>query len=137
MYERILAAVDRSEVADRVLAAAGELAAMSDGEVVVLHVREHDLSKFPVVPPESRGEAQSFVDDAVTKLTAAGVKAVGSTRDAVIGFTGAGIVDEAGGLEADVILLGSRGRRELAERLHGSTGHKVLRLADRPVLVVR
>ena len=33
--------------------------------------------------------------------------------------------------------MGSRGRGDLARLLLGSTAHKVIHLADRPVLVVR
>jgi nucleotide-binding universal stress UspA family protein len=33
--------------------------------------------------------------------------------------------------------MGSRGRSELAGLVLGSTAHKVIHLADRPVLVVR
>jgi nucleotide-binding universal stress UspA family protein len=38
MYERILAAIDGSEVAERVIAAARDLATLSGGEVWVIHV---------------------------------------------------------------------------------------------------
>jgi nucleotide-binding universal stress UspA family protein len=41
------------------------------------------------------------------------------------------------GLGADVIVMGSRGRGDLAGLVLGSTAHKVIHLADRPVLVVR
>jgi nucleotide-binding universal stress UspA family protein len=37
----------------------------------------------------------------------------------------------------DVIVMSSRGRGDLAGLLLGSTAHKVIHLADRPVLVVR
>jgi K+-sensing histidine kinase KdpD len=45
MYERILAAVDESQIAERVLAAAKELATLSNGEVYILHVWEAEPSK--------------------------------------------------------------------------------------------
>jgi nucleotide-binding universal stress UspA family protein len=35
------------------------------------------------------------------------------------------------------IIMGSRGRGDLAGLVLGSTAHKVIHLADRPVLVVR
>jgi nucleotide-binding universal stress UspA family protein len=40
-------------------------------------------------------------------------------------------------LDAEVIIMGSRGRGDLAGLVLGSTAHKVIHLADRPVLVVR
>lgn len=138
MYERILAAVDESDVADRVLAAATELAALSHGEVFVLHLREREPTKFGVIPStESPADANSLVDDAVQKLTAAGVKAAGTARNSVFGYAAREILAEADSRDAGVIVMGSRGRGDLAGLLLGSTAHKVIHLAGRPVLVVR
>jgi nucleotide-binding universal stress UspA family protein len=137
MYEKILAAVDESETADRVLAAARELATLSRGEVFVLHLREREPSKFGVTSAETSGESQSFVDKAVEELTTAGVKASGIARDCVFGFAAREIIAEANSREAGLIVLGSRGRGDLAGLLLGSTAHKVIHLADRPVLVAR
>jgi Universal stress protein family len=50
MYERVLVAVDESQIAARVLAAAQELARLSSGEVLVLHVWEGE----PSSPARSR-----------------------------------------------------------------------------------
>jgi nucleotide-binding universal stress UspA family protein len=40
-------------------------------------------------------------------------------------------------LGCGVIVMGSRGRSDLAGLVLGSTAHKVIHLADRPVLIVR
>ncbi len=58
-------------------------------------------------------------------------------RDTVFGYAAREIVSDAVGLGADVIVMGSRGRGDLAGLVLGSTAHKVIHLADRPVLVVR
>jgi nucleotide-binding universal stress UspA family protein len=137
MYEKILAAVDESDSAERVLAAARELAALSHGEVFVLHLREREPSKFGITSAETASESRSFVGEAVQELTTAGVKASGITRDCVYGFAAREIIAEAGSREAGVIVMGSRGRGDLAGLLLGSTAHKVIHLADRPVLVAR
>ena len=39
--------------------------------------------------------------------------------------------------DVDVIVMGSRGRGDLAGLVLGSTAHKVIHLTDRPVLIVR
>jgi nucleotide-binding universal stress UspA family protein len=137
MYEKILAAVDESDAADRVLAAARELAALSNGEVFVLHLREREPSKFGVTSAETSTESRSFVDDAVQQLADAGVKASGVARDCVFGFAAREIIREADSREAGVIVMGSRGRGDLAGLLLGSTAHKVIHLANRLVLVAR
>ena len=47
------------------------------------------------------------------------------------------IVAAARDHEAGMIVLGSRGRGDLTALLLGSVAHKVIHLADHPVLVVR
>ena len=47
------------------------------------------------------------------------------------------IVTDAQEHGVDVIVMGSRGPGDLAGLLLGSTAHKVIHLADRPVLIVR
>jgi nucleotide-binding universal stress UspA family protein len=138
MYARVLAAVDHSEVSERVLTAARELALLSKGEVWVLHLREREvIPRMGLVPAESEDDAETTVRSAVDELTAAGVTAHGEIRDTVFGHAAREIMDDAREHEADVIVMGSRGRGDLAGLVLGSTAHKVIHLADRPVLVVR
>lgn len=139
MYEKILVAVDHSEVSMRALAAARELASLSHGEVWVLHLREREMmgKTGMMTSAESSDEAGTAVNDAVAELTQAGIKAHGVVRDTVFGYAAREIVSDAAGLGADVIVMGSRGRGDLAGLVLGSTAHKVIHLADRPVLVVR
>ena len=137
MYEKILVAIDESEAADRVLTAARELAALAHGEIWILHLREREPSKFMAAANETTEDAQATVDSAVQKLTAAGITTDGTVRDAIFGYAAREIVAEAKDRDAGVIVMGSRGRGDLAGLLIGSTAHKVLHLTDRPVLVVR
>lgn len=138
MYEKLLVAVDHSGITDRVLGAAGELASLSGGEVWVLHLRERELmARGALVTTESDTEAQAQVDAAVAELTTAGVKAHGVVRTTVFGYAAREIINDAKSLDVGVIVMGSRGRGDLAGLLLGSTAHKVIQLSDRPVLVVR
>jgi nucleotide-binding universal stress UspA family protein len=137
MYEKILAAVDDSAIADRVLGATRELASLSGGEVWVIHVREREPSKFMSSSAESGEEAHETVSAAVEKLANAGVKAHGQVAHTVYGYAAREIVSFAQENEIGVIVMGSRGHGDLAGLLVGSTAHKVIHLADRPVLVVR
>jgi nucleotide-binding universal stress UspA family protein len=118
-------------------AAARELAKLSHGDVLVVHMREREQSKFGLTSTESREDAQAFVDAAVGKLTATGISARGSARDTMFGHTAREIIGDAESNDIDVIVMGSRGRGDLAGLLLGSTAHKVIHLARRPVLVVR
>jgi nucleotide-binding universal stress UspA family protein len=142
MYSRLLVAVDHSEITARVLAAARELASLSKGEVWVLHLREREAmgrvsGGRGLLATETTDDAQSLLDAAVDELTRAGIKARGEVRDTVFGFAAREIVDDAKSNDVGVIVMGSKGRGDLAGLVLGSTAHKVIHLADRPVLVVR
>jgi len=139
MYDKILVAVDHSEASDRALDAARDLALLSKGEVWVLHMREREVAVKTGVSlsDESMDEARAAVAAAVDKLTAAGVKAYGDVGTTLFGYAARNIVDDAKEHDVDVIVMGSRGRGDLAGLILGSTAHKVIHLADRPVLIVR
>jgi nucleotide-binding universal stress UspA family protein len=127
MYDRLLVAVDHSETSPRVLAAAKELALLSKGKVWVLHLLEK----------ESDQEAAQPVRDGVDALKQAGVDAEGEIRPTTFGHAAREILADAKEHDADVIIMGSRGRSDFAGAILGSTAHKVIHLADRPVLVIR
>jgi len=139
MYEKILVAVDHSEITPRVVNVARELASLSNGEVWVLHLREREPMGRTglLMSPESRDEASEAVTTAVETLTKAGIKAHGTVRDTMFGHAAREIVSDAQEHGAGVIVMGSRGRGDLAGLVLGSTAHKVIHLADRPVLIVR
>jgi nucleotide-binding universal stress UspA family protein len=139
MYDRILVAVDHSEMSDRAVVAARDLAVLSNGEVWVLHLREREMGPKTgvLVPNEPTEEANAEVSASVEVLTQAGVKAHGKVRNTIFGYAAREIVSYAKQVDADVIVMGSRGRGDMAGLLLGSTAHKVIHLSDRPVLVVR
>jgi len=137
MYDRLLAAVDDSEVSPRVIAAAKELASLSQGQVWVLHLREREFGRLGLTPIESEEEAREPVKAGVDALTQAGIDAHGEVRETVFGHAAREIVKDAQEHDAGVIIMGSRGRSDLTGAMLGSTAHKVIHLTDRPVMVVR
>jgi nucleotide-binding universal stress UspA family protein len=139
MYDKILVAVDHSEMSDRAVLAARDLAVLSKGEIWVLHLREREMgAKTGVLRiDETTEDADAQVAASVEVLTEAGVKAHGEVRNTIFGYAAREIVNDASEVDADVIVMGSRGRGDLAGLLLGSTAHKVIHLSDRPVLVVR
>jgi len=139
MYDKILVAVDHSEASDRALLAARDLALLSKGEVWILHLREKEVvTKGSVVmTDETEREATSMVEAAVDKLIEAGVKAHREVATTLFGYAARNIVEDAIDHDVDVIVMGSRGRSDLAGLVLGSTAHKVIHLTDRPVLIVR
>jgi nucleotide-binding universal stress UspA family protein len=138
MYEKVLVAIDRSENSNRALAAARDLALLSDGEVWVLHLREQEvIPRMGLVADESPEEAHLWLESAVDELRNAGVKATGEARNTIYGQAAREIVADARLHDVGIIVMGSRGRSDLTGLLLGSTAHKVIHLIDRPVLVVR
>jgi nucleotide-binding universal stress UspA family protein len=139
MYDKILVAVDHSEISDRAVVAARDLAVLSNGEVWVLHLRERETGAKTgqLVTDETTDDANAAVAAAVDVLAQAGVKAHGEVRNTIFGYAAREIIIDAGEVNADVIVMGSRGRGDLAGLLLGSTAHKVIHLSDRPVLIVR
>jgi nucleotide-binding universal stress UspA family protein len=138
MYEKLLVAIDHSKATENVLGAARELASLSGGEVWVLHLREREvMPRAGLIENESADDAQAQVDAAVDELTKAGIKTHGVMRSTIYGHAAREIVVDAKNLDVGVIIMGSRGRGDLAGLVLGSTAHKVIHLADRPVLVVR
>ena len=137
MYERLLVAVDHSEVSDRAIAAATDIASLSKGKVWVLHLREREFGRVGRAPTESDEEARESVTQGVEALIQAGIDAQGEVREALYGHAAREIVEDAKKHDAGVIIMGSRGRSDIAGLVLGSTAHKVIHLTDRPVLVVR
>ena len=137
MYERILVAIDDSEVAEQVLVAAQELAILSSGEVWVVHVHEGDPSKHASPTAHPSGDAHAMVDEAVAKLASAGVTAHAEVSFNLSGYAAREIIYAAQAHEVGVIVMGSRGLSDIAGLVLGSTAHKVIHLTHRPVLIVR
>ena len=138
MYDRLLVAVDHSEISPRVIAAARDLALLSKGKVWVLHLLEKEVyAQMGDVPSESEQEARRAVTEGVDALRQAGVDAEGEIRPTTFGHAAREILADAKEHDADVIIMGSRGRSDFAGTILGSTAHKVIHLTDRPVLVIR
>jgi len=139
MYDKILVAVDHSEISDRAVLAARDLALLSKGEVWVLHLREREIAVKTglAMMDETESDAKAMVSAIVEKLADAGLKAHGEVRTTLFGYAARDIVDDAIEHDADVIVMGSRGRNDLTGFILGSTAHKVIHLTDRPVLIVR
>jgi nucleotide-binding universal stress UspA family protein len=61
----------------------------------------------------------------------------GVVKNTLYGHAAREIVEDAKAHDVGAIIMGSRGRSDLAGLVLGSTAHKVIHLTDRPVLVVR
>jgi len=135
--KRIFLPVDGSDHSRRAITKAAEIARLSGGEVRVFHFQEREPSRAGTATFETTAEAQRLVDDALSVLQAAQVKATGETKAGLSGEQSKAIVDEAGRFDADLIVLGSRGLSNFEALLLGSVAYKVVHYAHCPVLIVR
>jgi len=137
MFERILLAVDGSHHSGKAVLVAADLAFRYGGEVLVFHAREHELAWGVDVDVESPGEAMDLVDGIVRQLKDAGVNVRGEIARVPFGHTPRAILDVARDADVGLIVMGTRGLSDWNRLLMGSVAHKVVHLADVPVLVVR
>jgi nucleotide-binding universal stress UspA family protein len=137
MFTKILVPVDASDHSVRAMNAATDLARTTGAELVVLHVLEHEATWAADVDLESLPEATELVDAYVRSAKDAGIPARGEVVRASHGRTPRVILDMARSESVDLILMGTRGLSDWRSVLLGSVTHKVVHLADCPVLVVR
>lgn len=150
MFARVMVAVDGSGASDRGLKSAIGLAADQRAALTILHIVD-DMASVSYVGDMSYVPA-SYVDDLLEELRANGrrilAKAEARARDAgvaartlLVEAKGATVAEtilaQARKARADVIVLGTHGRRGLRRVLIGSDAETVLREARVPVLLVR
>jgi nucleotide-binding universal stress UspA family protein len=135
----LLVAIDDSEYTAAVLATATTLAKGLDSDVTVFHLRaDEPAARGPVEGGETQASADNTVDGAVATLRASGVaNVVGRVDRGLSGEAANAILDVAKDVDAQFIVMGHRGTGRLTGLLLGSVAHKVLSLADRPVVIVR
>jgi nucleotide-binding universal stress UspA family protein len=139
---RILVATDFSNGADAALAYATSLAGALQSTIHLVHVLEDPLvpasvgasDGFTPMPVEMPEEVRQRAEEA---LRARMGNAVGGTEVLTGPMTATAIVAVARERGADLIVMGTHGRRGLAHLLLGSVAEQVVRTADCPVLTVR
>lgn len=146
MYQRILVPIDGSETSARGLSEAVGLARLTGAQMRLLHVVD-ELS-FAL----GAGEGLSLTGDVLNMLREAGaailaqgaatVRAAGLQVDTVLKDSFAGrvcdlVVAEAAAWPADLIVLGTHGRRGIGRLFMGSDAENIVRSARTPVLLLR
>lgn len=146
MYKRILVALDGSETSTRALQAALQQAAQNKGRVRLVHVVEElaYLSGFDPYGAYSsdlvkvlRENGTKVLDDGMAAARAAGVEADTVLYDNFGERLAEVVADAARSWEADLIVVGTHGRRGMGRVLMGSGAEQIIRLAPAPVLVIR
>jgi nucleotide-binding universal stress UspA family protein len=136
MLQKVLLAVDGSEPSTRAVHVTKEMAG-PHAEIYVLHIKERDRGRGFGYELETSEEAAQIVESAVRELKDSGISAWGEVVYAYYGQAPREILTRAEHEDIDLIVMGSRGLSDLAGLVMGSVTHKVLHLAQIPVLVVR
>jgi nucleotide-binding universal stress UspA family protein len=137
--KRILIATDGSETALTAIDAGLELAAKEHADVVFVHVTsllerapEPDGNEAPKRIP--RAEADAALREAVRRARERGITA---KTELLIGYAPKQIIRLARDIDAELIVVGSRGLGRVKSAVLCSTSREVLAKADRPVMVAR
>ena len=144
-YRRILVALDGSAAAARGLREAIRLAGTQGARLVIVHVvNEHyayytheGASFFAGMHGQLRREGEQLLDKAQALARRHDVEASTALRDTVGGSPAPQIVREAKKQRADLIVLGTHGRRGMRRLVLGSDAEEVVRTSPVPVLLVR
>jgi nucleotide-binding universal stress UspA family protein len=144
MYKRILVPTDGSEITQKAVATAIEMARTFGAGLVAIAVKEpfpySAISEMQPTPPQEFFDAQERI--AVVRLkavtdaaSAAGLAA--TTESVEASHPWEAIIDAAKRNGCDLIVMASHGRRGVSALLLGSETQKVLTHSTTPVLVVR
>ncbi|MGE0869737.1 MAG: universal stress protein [Kofleriaceae bacterium] len=141
----ILVATDFSELADAGLAYAVDLASRLDATVHVLHVipvpvmgmEEIGIAYGAVTMEATTAEAQRALDELVARYRSAGARVGIAAPRLEVGDPREVIDRVAEEINADLIVMGTHGRRGVRRMLLGSVAESVVRSAPCPVLTLR
>ena len=146
MYQKILVPVDGSSTSNLGLDEAIRLAQLTKGRLRLIHVID-ELS-FALAMDAYSGHAGDWLgvlrkdgarvlEEARGRATTAGVDVETALRDNFSNSVHELVTSEAAQWPADLIVLGTHGRRGVGRLVLGSSAEHILRYAPVPVLLVR
>jgi nucleotide-binding universal stress UspA family protein len=146
MFKRILVAVDASETSDLALQAAVRIASEQQASLRIVHVIDTtNINSLGAEYLDQSGTLESLtkngqfiLDKAEASATAAGVAVeAGLVKiETMNQRISEAIASEAEAWPADLIVIGTHGRRGLSRLFLGSVAEGTARLATKPVLLV-
>jgi len=141
MFKRILVPVDGSDTANKALATALQLARDNGGRIRLVHSLDELAYLWGY---EYRGDTVALAREHATKVLnaaedmakAAGVPVEQQLMEVPGMRLGDTVASEARQWEADLIVVGTHGRRGVSRVVLGSGAEQVIRAAPVPVLVI-
>ena len=137
----LLVPVDFTETSERALEYAVEMARKFESSITVMHAYQIPVYGFPDgayitgadLASQLSNVAQQRLDGVVSSLKASGVPMSSVLRDGVPWEEINAVATET---HADLIIIGTHGRRGLARALLGSVAENVIRTSTLPVMVI-
>ncbi len=141
LFNRIVVATDFSEVSDAAVDYAVELAKTYGATVTLVHVYALPVYGFPsgalITTPEMATRlmagAQEGATAACARVASSGVDIKPIVREGLAWEEVHKIADE---VDADLVVIGTHGRKGIAHALLGSVAEKIVRTATRPILTI-
>lgn len=136
MYETIVVGIDGSKGSRKALNHAIDVARGTNAIVHLVSIVEIEGSQLSFgvdEVSELNDAANTLLEEELEHVDTAGVELKSAVRRGSIVPTIRTYAEE---VDADVIVIGRRGEAGLAERLLGSVPDRLLRVSDRPVIVV-
>jgi nucleotide-binding universal stress UspA family protein len=145
MYDNVLVPVDGSATAYRGLTEAIKIARKAGSRLILLHVVNEFVLDYTYssgafttdLLDSIRQQGKTILEEASRRARAEGLHPESVLIETIGGSAAALIVQKAAELKADLIVLGTHGRRGLRRLALGSDAEEVVRLSNIPVLLVR
>jgi nucleotide-binding universal stress UspA family protein len=140
-FREILVATDFGEASTRALSMAIELSTKCGGEhVTMLHVYEIPVYAYPGVPPmvvDFAGRIRQAAEKRMAQELGDLKKQWPDSEGVLcVGVPWQEILKQADERHADLIVMGTHGRRGLESALMGSVAEKIVRMSPVPVVTV-
>jgi nucleotide-binding universal stress UspA family protein len=148
MYKRIMVAIDESFMTNKVLDTAIDLAKSSGAQLAICHAVDETIfahREVEMMLPNSVGKAeyrmrlgaQGFLGKAAETARAAGVEAETKLIESEQKHVSDMLADSATEWNADLLVVGSHGRRGVERFFVGSVAERLVRKATVSLLLVR
>jgi nucleotide-binding universal stress UspA family protein len=146
MFKRILVAVDASETGEQALQMAIGLATESQAQLRIVHAvdvsnvnMESEQLDHSAMTDKIKKNGQDTLSNAEMKAAAAGIEAETNlvVLETLKPRIAEAIIEDAEAWPADLIVIGTHGRRGLSRLVVGSVAEDIVRGATQPVLLTR
>ena len=136
MFKKIVVGMDGSDRSGHALEVAADLARVNDASITIAHIDEGTIGKGGGHVRADEPEQIAALKERAARLSESGTEADVRIESTLAGYPGSRIASIAAEVEADLIVVGTRGHGAVAGAVLGSVAHKLLSVAHVPVLVV-